>query len=201
MEHFADERWADFVREAGSQEGREEMLNHLSAGCNACQESFQFWQGVAAASSREPGYEPPAAAVRIAKSLVLGLTPGARSTGFSVADLIADSRLLGAAAGVRSGQNGPRQLLFISGTVKIDVRIESVPESTRMWIAGQIVDFSTPDRAVPDATVSALSPSGQTEDTKTNEFGEFDLEIEEEPRVRLSLKILGKNEIWVPLRY
>src|SRR5215469_9347985 len=68
MRHFTTEKWIDFVNQAVSPGDREEMENHLRAGCKRCRETVSMWQRVRKSAAADQSYQPPADTQRIVKA-------------------------------------------------------------------------------------------------------------------------------------
>src|SRR5205823_2471420 len=67
MEHFSEQVWADLVRGTGTSENLHLLELHLSDGCKECAATMQVWEQVREIGARESAYNPPQAAVRMAK--------------------------------------------------------------------------------------------------------------------------------------
>ena len=67
-DHFSSPQWVDLVRGLLSEDLREEMDQHLRAGCEKCREAYAAWHGFAAFAEDESAFEPPRDAVRVSKT-------------------------------------------------------------------------------------------------------------------------------------
>jgi len=85
-----------------------------------------------------------------------------------------------------------RQMLFSATPFQIDVNIEAKPGETRLSVTGQLMDTSQPDSIARGIPVTLSNRRGQTIQTVTNNFGEFQGEIEN--RGDLELTFLGHSE-------
>ena len=113
MKHFTTEEWIDFVNQAVSPRGREEMGNHLKQGCKRCRETVSLWQRVQKFAAAETSYQPPAATLRIAKAAFAASRLGSqRKKSRSRISVLFDSFLQPAAAGARSAAIDSRQMLY-----------------------------------------------------------------------------------------
>ena len=137
--HFADESWADFVRDVASPEVTASIRRHLHDECETCRSAWTAWQHVFATLTRDCQFEPSPAAVRSVKAAfsrkkrVLLLDRMIES-----ARLIFDSYLEPAAAGVRGGGfAATRHLIHEAGKYLVNVQIEPAGAGAR-WLAGQI---------------------------------------------------------------
>src|SRR5690349_15472900 len=126
MEHFSIQKWVDFVRGVVPQEQNREMQKHLDQGCSNCRRLVETWKHVLACAAGEKSYEPPDASVRMARAqFALSRLYEGRPRKIHYAELVFDSLAQPAAAGIRSGGNRARQLVFRRGNYSIDMRIES----------------------------------------------------------------------------
>lgn len=200
MGHFANEDWVDFVREVGNDEKRQKMDEHLNSGCETCRATLHFWEETNRNAAREASYQPPDKLLRTVKGMgALYLSRPTRSSFAALAELIMDSSRPAAVAGVRSNGIAPWLLLYKSGSVNIDLRIEQVPSSNRVSLVGQVLDLSKSNQMIAEVPVAVVFEGGEMEKTTTNEFGEFQLEFEPASQLYLTVEIAKRKEIWVPL--
>jgi hypothetical protein len=200
MEHFVSEDWVDFARKVGSQEKHKTMEEHLNSGCEACRATLNFWEETQRNAAREVLYEPPNHLLRAVNGLgALRLSGSTRSRFATFAELIMDSSRAATTAGVRSGEIAPWLLLYKAGSVNIDLRVDQVPSSNRMSIVGQVLDLSAPNQMIAGVLVAAILEGGTAQSTVTNQFGEFQLEMEARSQVCLAVQVTNEKEIWVQL--
>lgn len=145
MTHFRLEEWTDFQKGVASQEREKAMREHLAAGCDDCRESHSFVALVDGFVTAEPAQTPAADVVRLAKVLSMGL-PARRSQPARalevIADLLFDSSLEPAIAGIRGVASAGRHLAFTAGDYRIDVRIDSYEPTGKCSILGQVLQSS-----------------------------------------------------------
>src|SRR5215471_3105968 len=112
VNHFADERWADYVRGLSPAHETAAIESHLNEGCETCNRSFRLWRAVTEHASREPGYDVEADVVRTMQAAFRDwrrqhvLPRRAR-----MARLIFDSMLEPLPLGVRGDSRPPRRLV------------------------------------------------------------------------------------------
>jgi hypothetical protein len=198
MEHFSEQAWTDFVRGIGNSD-REEMQGHLASGCNDCAASRETWQQVHAIALRESNYAPPKNAVRMAK-----LEFAARSFEETkqpvLAELVFDTMARPALAGVRSTAAAARQMVFEADGLAVDLRFDGPGSSRRILVTGQVLDKRVPRAAVENSPVILWTAKGMAlAETRTNAFGEFNLELEPQHNLRLSIQVVGRALIRIPL--
>jgi hypothetical protein len=200
MEHLVNEDWVDFARNVGSPEKRKAMEEHLNSGCQECRATLTFWEQTQRSAALEASYEPPNHVLRAVNGLgALRLSRPESSPLVAFAKLIMDSSRTPATAGVRSGEIAPWLLLYKEGTVNIDLRVDQVPSSNRISIVGQVLDLATPNQMIAGIPVAAIFDGGEAHSTITNEFGEFELEMEARSQLCLAVQVTNEKEIWVPL--
>jgi hypothetical protein len=200
MEHFVSADWVDFARRVGSREKRKAMEEHLNSGCEDCRATLSFWEQTQRNAAREAFYEPPDHLLRAVNGWgALRLSRPTRSRFVALADLSMDSSRAATTAGLRSGGIAPRLLLYKSGSVNIDLRVDQIPSSNRVSIVGQVLDLSASNQMIAGAPVAAIFDGAEAQNTVTNEFGEFQFEMEARSKVCLAVEVTSEREIWVPL--
>jgi hypothetical protein len=196
--HFGLEELADFARNIGPADRLKTMKHHLDA-CRKCAKAAETWQRVAKAGHRLPAAEPPESAVRIAKALYAANAPR-RTKGLTsvVGELLFDSLLAPAQAGVRSSSGNPRQLLFGSGDYRVDLRIEPQDDVDKVALLGQVLHATTPGKDLGSVAVSLTEGNRVLAKSQTNHLGEFQLQCDLKPRLELRL-MLPEAQLAIPL--
>ena len=197
MKHYQDEDWVDFVRETASLETMAEMKQHLDAGCEVCRSMHSTWQRVQEIAGREQSLQVPEGAVRVVK-LAYALSHHRhqqKESPFSFAQVIFDSLMEPAPAGVRASAGIARQFLYQSGDIYIDMRWDK-----RDWLAGQVLDSRHPNKHVGEAEVWVTGDGRVCGRAVTNAYGEFQIQCPEDHRHWLVVEIPGMKPIAVLLR-
>jgi hypothetical protein len=114
-----------------------------------------------------------------------------------VVRLLFDSVLAPALAGVRSGASAPRQMLYGIGDYRIDVRIE--PSADTMTLAGQILGSTDPARPVCDVAVTLTKGREALAVSRTNEYGEFELNSKLTRNLNLEFAMSQGMPIRIPI--
>jgi hypothetical protein len=196
MRHFSSEQWTDFVRSTLKQEDMREMQAHLESGCEHCKADLAAWTRVTDLGAREDAYEPPAAAVKMAKAALKLHGQPARSP---IAKLLFDSLQTPVVAGVRSSSSQPRQMLYGFDDYRVDLRFEPNFDADKALLVGQILSTDTPAASLGRIDVT-LTRGGQVlGSTRTNEFGEFQLQCDLGGRLELQLTLRGGEAVVVPM--
>jgi hypothetical protein len=175
MEHFTAPQWVDFVRKVAASAETAEMQRHLDDACPDCTKSIRVWRIVMEQSEQLKRAKPPESSLRAVKaSFRLRKVVEFPSGRLDLATLQFDSDSQPMVAGVRSGPTSARQLLYKSGTVCIDMRMQPTPGSESIVLIGQLLDTLNPGHGIAGIPVSLLSKGGTVSRKQTNQDGEFD---------------------------
>jgi hypothetical protein len=202
MKHYGIIQWVDFARRVVTDEEGLRMKEHLAAGCVDCRRLLEFCSAVYETSR---GMEPAGApdwAVRSAKVLSPVRTP-AKSRRFSLVpvELIYDSFLAPAPAGLRSSWQVGWQGLYHTADCSLDLRIEPELKSSRAAVIGQITKRTAPEAEMENIPVRLKLGKQVVAETVSNRFGEFQMEYEQQGRLQLCVYLEGGSKrIQVPLR-
>jgi hypothetical protein len=116
-----------------------------------------------------------------------------------LARLLFDSALQPIAAGVRGSTAVVRQLLYRSGSVCIDMRMQPKLGSDSVVLMGQLLDSAKPAHGISGVPVSLLSKGDTVSRDKTNEVGEFDFGIDALSQMQLVFGMGDSRTIVVPV--
>lgn len=201
MTHFSMAAWADFARGLITEGEVRIMEAHLGGNCADCKDIALFWNKVSTISSRMAGRSAPAAAVRLAKAIFpVNRTVPKRFIRIA-AELIFDSRVTPALAGMRSGWQVGWQCVYRAGESIIDLRIEPGYNASRAALIGQVSNPSVPGDKLSDITVQLKSGRAVVAETRTNRYGEFQFEYVQQPRLQLCFILDGgSRRIQVPMK-
>ena len=198
MEHFSEQAWADFVRGISNSE-RGEMESHLADGCNDCAATRDTWKQLHTIALRESNYAPPEAPVRMAK-LEFAAQSFEKSKQPVLATLMFDTLATPLLVGVRAAAASSRQMVYEADGLAVDLRFDSPASSKRIFLTGQVLDKHIPRAPLQDAAVILWTERGlPVTETKANAFGEFHLELEPQNNLRLSIQVVGRALIRIPL--
>jgi len=194
VKHFDETSWADFARGLVPDKAKMTMQRHLDDGCNRCAATLAIWRGVVAMAETERAQTPPANIVRVVKSQFAAIAPAAKS-GFR---LLFDSNLAPVTAGIR-GSVAARQFLYETDDYYIDLRLEPRRESERACLVGQVLNRAGKERAAKGVAVRVKEGQSPIMETSTNQFGEFQLEIEAADGLYISVSRDKGHEVILPL--
>src|SRR4029077_10004684 len=198
MKHFSTENWVDFARQVQA-DPRDAMQKHLDEGCGQCFKAAALWRDIVQTINLEKKSEPPAGVIR-AVNATFGLQkePLSASGKIELATLFFDSALQ-PVTGVRGTPAIARQLLYKSGNVCIDMRMQTTPGSDAAVLMGQLLDSKKPDHGIGDIPVSLLCKGDTVSSNRTNEVGEFDFSLGALKRLRLVFGLSESRTIVVPV--
>jgi hypothetical protein len=178
MEHFTTEDWIDFVNQVVSSGRKVAMDKHLEEGCERCAKAVSRWQRVRRAAAEEAICQPPQEAVRIAKAAFAGSGwARERKQANGLIELLFDSFLQPALAGVRSAGAQTRRLLYRADPFQVDLQIEARARRI-VVVTGQLLDLRHPETVGRDVPFMLSNLRGRVVQATTNQFGEFCEEIE-----------------------
>lgn len=200
MEHFPTEDWIDFARQVDDLGQRAGMQKHLDEGCSTCLKTMNLWRHIVILSKPQEVFEPPVWAVEAVQASFAMRKVVPFPTGkLELAMLISDSALQPAAMGVRGSSPGVRQLLYKSGSICIDMRMQPKPGSDSIVLMGQLMDSANPDHGISGIPVSLLGDGATLSHHKTNEVGEFDFGIDSLNHMQLVFGMGDSRTIIVPV--
>ena len=198
MAHFSEQAWADFVRGINDSKASVEIRSHLANDCSECAAALATWKVVQAVAAHENSYSPPEDVVRMVKQ-EFALQQAPEPSLWVSARLLFDTFAQPMPAGTRARAVTARQLLFESEGLTIDLRLDTNPRSNQVCIVGQVLDKRIP-HALGSASVLLWTGKGHPMlQTKANELGEFQLEFEAQDDLRLSIELVGRIPIRIPL--
>jgi hypothetical protein len=200
MKHFSLEKWADFARNVVGHAEKNAMQNHLETGCKECAKEFSTWKRIYQAARHEKSYSPPDSVVRTVKGLgaLHGLGRVSRMKD-AVAQLLFDSARSPLPAGVRSGSEATRQLLYGVNNYRVDLRLQPQDDSDKVSVVGQILDSSSPDQPIGILHVVLRRGKKVIAESATNRFGEFQLECDLESSLHLQAGLPHGQVVHIPL--
>jgi hypothetical protein len=201
MKHFVMEQWVDLSRKLVGEDERRQMQEHLASGCHGCSQLAELTQRLVNCCTNIATGQVPEATVRLARAIFPVRTPDRPKRGSRIPiELIFDSFLAPAPAGLRSTWQVGWQGLYRAGECSLDLRIEPELQSSRAAVIGQITNHVCPSRGMGDLAVSLRAGDRIVAETVSNRFGEFQLEYEQKSQVQLVICLQDANLIQVPLK-
>jgi hypothetical protein len=198
MEHFTTQNWVDFIRGAAESSLVTKIRQHLDRACSQCVKSDKSWRSVMDTTRKLNALEPPKATLSAVKAgFALRKVVPFPSGKLDLAVLQFDSEREPLAAGMRSAQMPARQLLYKSGSVCIDMRMQPTPGSESILLIGQLLDQVNPGHGISGIPVSLLSKGDTLYRKNTNDAGEFDFGVKRMHELQLVFKIAEGRTIVV----
>jgi hypothetical protein len=200
MDHFSEQTWADFVRNAGAPASAQDINAHLAASCSGCKTNFQLWGRMAGFAAKERNYAPPENLVRRAK-LEFAATKAVQPEEFSIARLIFDSTMQPLPLGIRSsGVASMQHFVYEAEGLNVHLSFERRPNSDTIFATGQVLDKQAPLCWLGNAAVVLWSDNGKVVSiVEANGYGEFQLEFQPQDQLRLSIAAVGRKTLRIPL--
>ena len=194
MSHYDITRWIDYLRGLVDVQEHSEMTRHLSECCS-CQATHNLFARVAVRMQADLLYEIPEQVIRNARAIFPANAPAKRTllqklTG----SLVFDSFQQPALAGARSGTPGMRHALYEAGDYSVDIRLEEERGSTRVNMVGQLALRSQATDSFDGVPIMLLSGRKLVAEAISNQFGEFQLSYEPNPRLKLHVPIQKRKE-------
>lgn len=193
------QEWADFARQLSGLEQTSKMQDHLDGNCRQCLGTMQSWGYVMNFAIRDRSYEPPAWSVQAVKASFAVAKVITGTTKLDIATVMFDSALQPAPAGLRGTAAVARQLLYKSGSVCIDMRMEPKPGSDSLVLVGQLLDAARPDHGISGIPINLLCKGDTISSGETNDIGEFDFGIAMHDHLQLVFGISKHRSIVVPV--
>ncbi len=194
MSHYDITRWTDYVRGLVDALEHSEMDRHLSE-CNSCRATHDLLARFAVRTQADLQYEIPEYAIRNARAIFSTNAPAKRTllqklTG----SLVFDSFQEPALAGARSGTPGMRHALYEAGDYSVDIRLEEERGSTRVNMVGQLALRSHTTDSLDGLPIMLMSGRKVVAEAVSNKFGEFQLNYDPRPQLKLHVPIPEKRE-------
>ena len=201
MKHYGIEQWADFTRGLSGLNEHHEMTAHLASGCENCRELAEFTKKLQVTCNSLAVQEVPEAAVRLARSLFPVRAHAVVKRGMRLPiELIFDSLLVPVPAGLRASWQVGWQGLYRAGDCSVDLRIEPELTTSRAAVIGQITNHVLPELEMSNLPVRLRSGKVVVAETLSNRFGEFQMEYEQQSRLKLCIDLQDSKNIQVPLK-
>ena len=125
MKHFGIIQWVDFARGLTSDEDVPAMRDHLAEGCDECTDLVEFCQSLTGVAKRMASGAVPEWVARRGKAVFPVQAPPRAKRSLQIpVELIYDSFLVPAPAGLRATWQVGWQALFRAGNCSLDLRVE-----------------------------------------------------------------------------
>ena len=202
MKHFGIIQWVDFTRGVLPAADQCAMREHLAAGCPECAGIAEFCNKLADICRNMTPATVPDSVVQEARSIFQAKLIQRPKRQLRVpVELIFDSFLVPAPAGLRASWQIGWQALYRAGECSLDLRVEPELHTSRAAIIGQVSNHEVPETEMTDTPVYLKSGKVVVAQTRANRFGEFQMEYEQQKRLQLYVYLdHGARCIQVPLK-
>jgi hypothetical protein len=202
MKHYGIAQWVDFARGLVPELDGSVMRRHLSDGCGECQELADFCSKVSNICQDMAAVSVPEWVVRNARAIFPVRKVEAAKRVFRIpVELIYDSFLVPAPAGLRATWQVGWQALYRAGDCSLDLRVEPELHSSRAAVIGQISNHMVPAGRMEGIPVYVKAGRVVVAETRSNAFGEFQMEYEQQGRLQLCVDMEnGSKRFQVPLK-
>jgi hypothetical protein len=202
MKHYGIAQWVDFARGVTPEQEGIVMREHLASGCQECLPVVALCDKLARLCLDLAPRRAPEDVVRNARAIFPIRWPDRPRRAVRIpVELIYDSFLAPVAVGMRASWQVGWQGLYRAGDCSLDLRIEPDLQSSRAAVIGQVSNYSVPETEMANIPVCLRSGRLVVAETLSNRFGEFQMEYEQQGRLRLCVYLDGgARRIQVPLK-
>lgn len=202
MKHYGIARWVDYARGLTPEQEGNTMREHLASGCPECRQALGFCEKLARVCLAMAPRRAPEAAVRNARAIFPVRWPDGPQRAVRIPiELVYDSFLVPAPAGMRASWQVGWQALYRAGDCSLDLRIEPDLQSSRAAVIGQISNHRVPEVEMANIPICLRSGRLVVAETVSNRFGEFQMEYEQQGRLQLCVYLDGgARRMQVPLK-
>ena len=177
------------------------MQAHLHEGCPQCLPLWDFTTKLRMTCTSLAADPVPETAVRLARAIFPVRVHERPTRGNRLPiEVIFDSFLVPAPVGLRATWQAGWQGLYRAGDCSVDLRIEPELKSARAAVIGQITNHVAPDTEMANLPVCLRAGSVVVAETLSNRFGEFQMEYQQQSRLRLCIDLRDSKSIQVPLK-
>lgn len=202
MKHFGIIQWVDFTRGVMADADGVRMREHLAGGCPECQGIVDFCNKLAGFCRTLTPSPVPEAVVQQARAIFQAkVVERPKRLLRMPVELIFDSFLVPAPVGLRASWQVGWQALYRAGECSLDLRVEPELHTCRAALIGQVSNHELPETEMTDIPVCLKSGKVVIAQTRSNRFGEFQMEYEQQKRLQLYVYLDGGSKvIQVPLK-
>ncbi len=201
MKHYAIDQWVDFTRGVVAGPEAEQMLAHLRSGCEECHRISDFTSKLSKACGELASTPVPESSLRLARAIFpVRMQDRPRRGNRLPIEMIFDSFLVPSPVGLRSTWQVGWQGLYRAGDCSVDLRIEPELKSSKAAVIGQITSHVLPAVEMGNLPVSLRAGKLVVAEAMSNRFGEFQMEYDQQTRLRLCISLRDAKSIEVPLK-
>jgi hypothetical protein len=200
MRHFSLQEWLDYANRNVAPDKRTFMTHHLEAGCSHCTQVAAHWKLLKQFAAAEASLQVSEEVVELAKrSFRIPRKAETRSIFETIAELVFDSFQQPVLAGVRSSTPSTRSLLYAAGALLIDLNFDVADNTGHIMLQGQVMDSQVRGKGMEEIPVSLRSGRETVAQTRTNEFGEFELKCDARKGLQVSVAVNPQRNVLILL--
>jgi hypothetical protein len=201
MKHYAIDQWADCTRGLLADREQEQMQAHLVGGCLKCRVLWDFTTKLGYICDSIATSPVPESALRLARAIFPVQVHDRPQRGNRLPiELIFDSFLVPSPVGLRTSWQIGWQGLYRAGDCSLDLRIEPELKSFRAAVIGQISNHALPEFQMGNLPIRLRAGKVVVAETLSNRFGEFQMEYDQQSRLKLCIELRDSKSIQVPLK-
>jgi hypothetical protein len=202
MKHYGIVQLVDFARGLAPAEESRVMREHLASGCPECRQVAEFCEKLSRVCQGMALRPVADSLVEQARALFpMRLAERRKRLFLLPVELIYDSLLVPAPVGLRSTWQIGWQALYRAGDCSLDLRVEPELHSSRAAIIGQVSSHAAPETEMDGIPVCLKAGTVVVAETRSNRFGEFQMEFERRRRLHLCVYLEdGTQCIQVPVK-
>ena len=201
MKHYEIDEWADCTRGLLADGKQEDMQAHLVGGCLKCRVLWDFTTKLGYVCSSLATCSVPESTLRLARAIFPVQVNDRPQRGNRVPiELIFDSFLVPSPVGLRTAWQIGWQGMYRAGDCSLDLRIEPELKSSRAAVIGQISNHVLPEFRMGNLPVHLRAGKKVVAETLSNRFGEFQMEYDQQSRLKLCIELRDSRSIQVPLK-
>ena len=177
------------------------MQAHLQSGCQKCRQLSDFTTKLTVTCASLAADPVPESTVRLARAIFPVRVHDRPKRGNRLPiELIFDSFLVPFPVGLRATWQVGWQGLYRAGDCSLDLRIEPELKSSRAAVIGQITNHVLPELEMGNLPVCLRAGKLVVAETLSNRFGEFQMEYDQQPQLKLCIDLRDSKSIHVPLK-
>ena len=199
MKDYTIAEWIDFTRGVTGEKETARMRAHVRE-CEECRKVMEFCIKLARTCGSMAAKAVPASSERLAVAIFPRQAALPRRRFRIPLELVFDSFAAPVRAGVRSSWELGFQALYQGGDYSLDFRVEPGPPQGRATIIGQVLNRKAPDADMGGFGVYLKAGKAVIAQTRSNRFGEFQMEYGERKGLRLNIELADGQELEAPLR-
>jgi hypothetical protein len=202
MKHYGIAQCVDFARTLAPETDRAAIQEHLDGGCPDCRQIVDFCNQLAADCRLMAECEVPESVVKLARAIFPPQRPPmVKRVARVMVELVFDSFLEPSPVGLRATWQVGWQALYRAGDCSVDLRIEPDLGSSRAAVIGQISNHVAPELEMADLPVCLKQGKSVLAEARSNRFGEFQMEYEQQGRLQLCIYLEGGSKcIQLPIK-